>query len=579
MRQRLGQLMGKGLAILLIAPGVASLVLAANLSGSFQLFEWVILDHFFRLRPVESETHRVLVVTINEADIQQAGQWPIPDQILAEAIENLNRHEPRVIGLDIYRDLPVGQGHEKLVEVFKSTPNLIGVEKVGTANQESVKPPPTLAVRDQAGLANTVLDPDGKVRRGLLSMRSEDNQIKQGLATKVALEYLRQEGVFLESLDHTGLRFRLGQASFRRFEKNDGGYVNADTGGYQILMNYRGAPKESFDTISLTEVLENSLQEELVRDRIVLVGAVATSLNDFFYTPYNHADRTPGVFIHAALASQIVSAALDGRPLLQVWPDPLEWLWTLAWSGVGVTASWALLQARFFGKTIDSGFAIVGTAVVGGGLITISYLLFLGGQWIPVFSPLLALTTSSMVSVVIHTHQLQKLASSDGLTKIANRRYFDQYLARKLAEQKKLALILCDVDYFKLYNDTYGHQAGDTCLKQVADALRNSVRQFDLVARYGGEEFVVVLPNTDAQKALHIAERIQFKVRSLEVPHKSSKVSQFLTLSCGVAGCPPQSEITSTELIEAADQALYVAKQAGRNRTAVAPMNQASSSN
>ena len=135
-------------------------------------------------------------------------------------------------------------------------------------------------------------------------------------------------------------------------------------------------------------------------------------------------------------------------------------------------------------------------------------------------------------------------------------------------------MILCDVDYFKLYNDTYGHQAGDVCLQQVANALRNSVRQFDLVARYGGEEFVVVLPNTDAQKALYIAERIQFKVRSLEIPHKSSRVSQFLTLSCGVAGCPPQSKISSTELIEAADQALYVAKQAGRNRTAVANINQ-----
>ncbi len=570
--------MGRGIGILLIAPGVASLVVAATLSGSFQLFEWIILDHFFRLRPEETMDPRVLVVTINEKDIQEAEEWPLPDELLADAIEKLNHHEPRVIGLDIYRDLPVGRGHEKLVEVFKSTPNLIGVEKMGVANQESVKPPPTLAGRDQAGLANTILDPDGKVRRGILSMRSEDNQLKQGLAAKVALAYLREEGIFLESLDQTGLRYRLGKARFRRFEKNDGGYVNADTGGYQILMNYRGLP-DRFEAISLTEVRENLLQPEQVRDRIVLIGATAPSLKDFFQTPYNQANQTPGVFLHANLASQIVSAALDERSLLQVWPDPLEWLWTLAWSGVGVTTSWVLLQARFFGKTLDSGFAIVGTILVGGGLSTVSYLLFLGGYWMPVFSPLLGLTTASMISVVIHTHQLQKLASSDGLTKIANRRYFDQYLARKLAEQKKIALLLCDVDYFKLYNDTYGHQAGDTCLKQVANALRSSVRQFDLVARYGGEEFVVVLPNTDAQKALYIAERIQFKVRSLEIPHKSSKVSQFLTLSCGVAGCPSESQITSTELIEAADQALYVAKQAGRNRTAVAPMNQTSSSN
>lgn len=574
MRLRLRQLMGKGLGILLIAPGVASLVLAANFSGSFQLLEWVVLDHFFRLRPAELPDPRIVVVTIDEADIQKIGQWPIPDVVLAELIEKLKHHQPRIIGLDIYRDLPVGAGHQSLVEVFESTPNLIGVEKaIGNTNGETVKPPPILSSLNQVGIADLVLDRDGKVRRGLLSIRSEDHQIKQGLAAKSALAYLEQEGIMLQDADDTGQRLRLGQSVFKRFEKNDGGYVDADAGGYQILMNYQGLP-ENLETLSLTEVLENPLKTERVRDRIVLIGAVAASLNDFFYTPYNNSyNRTPGVFIHANLAGQIVSAALEGRPLLQVWPELLEWLWTLAWSGVGATASWALLQTRLYGKTIESGYSMVGTVVIGGGLITISYLLFLGGQWVPVVSPLLALTTASMLSVVMHTQKLQTLASSDGLTQIANRRYFNQYLAQKLSEQRKLSLILCDVDYFKLYNDTYGHQAGDICLQQVAKALRNSVRQVDLVARYGGEEFAVILPNTDIQKALYIAERIQFKVRSLEIPHKGSHVSQFLTLSCGVASCPSQTKISSTELIEAADQALYVAKQAGRNRTAVNNIN------
>ena len=579
MRQKLRQLMGKGFEILLIAPGVASMVLAAHLCGSFQLLDWIVLDHFFRLRPAEPPAPRIVVVTIDEKDIQKLGQWPISDAVLAELIEKLKRHKPRVIGLDIYRDLPVGSGHQNLMDVFASTPNLIGVGKaVGNANGETVNPPPTLASLEQTGMADLILDRDGKVRRGLLSVRSEDGQIKQGLATKLALAYLEQEGVALQNIDDTGRRLSLGRTGFKRFEKNDGGYVNADTGGYQILINYRGLPT-NFDSISLTEVLENPVQIERVQDRIVLIGVVAASLNDFFYTPYNHAQRTPGVFIHANLTSQIVSAALEGRPLLQVWPELIEWWWTLAWSGVGATTSWVLLQTKLFGKTIDSSYSIIGTVVIGGGLVAISYLLFLGGQWVPVVSPLLALTTSSMVSVMIHTRQLQMLASSDGLTQIANRRYFDQFLAQKLSEQRKLALILCDVDYFKLYNDTYGHQAGDVCLQQVAKALRTSVRQFDLVARYGGEEFVVVLPNTDAQKALYIAERIQFKVRSLEIPHKASRVSQFLTLSCGIAGCPPQFKISPKELIEAADQALYVAKQAGRNRAAVANINSSPDSN
>ena len=165
---------------------------------------------------------------------------------------------------------------------------------------------------------------------------------------------------------------------------------------------------------------------------------------------------------------------------------------------------------------------------------------------------------------------LQRLASADSLTKVANRRRFDEYLDlqwRQLSrEERYLSLILCDVDFFKLYNDSYGHLAGDGCLQQVAQAISNTIKKSaDLVARYGGEEFVIILPDTNAAGAASVAEQIRESVKALQIPHHKSTVNPWVTLSLGVACMIPHSESKPTSLIAAADQALYQAKASGRN--------------
>lgn len=169
---------------------------------------------------------------------------------------------------------------------------------------------------------------------------------------------------------------------------------------------------------------------------------------------------------------------------------------------------------------------------------------------------------------------LQELAFHDSLTQVFNRRYFDQQLNLEWNRLKRipspLSIILCDIDCFKIYNDTYGHQQGDQCLQKVAQAIARAVkRPADVIARYGGEEFVAILPYTPRKGAIKVAENIRIAVKKLNIPHPNSTVNSVVTISAGVATTIPESEDKPTMLIEAADQALYKAKNRGRDCLAV----------
>jgi len=168
--------------------------------------------------------------------------------------------------------------------------------------------------------------------------------------------------------------------------------------------------------------------------------------------------------------------------------------------------------------------------------------------------------------------QLQRLAVIDGLTQVANRRRFEEYLLqewrRSVREQTPLSVILCDIDHFKNYNDCYGHQAGDRCLQRVASVLTQCLhRSTDLVARYGGEEFILVLPATEISGAAAIAERIHHTLQQIAIPHEASPTAPIVTLSCGVTSLYPSAHSLPSDLVFAADQALYTAKNAGRNQS------------
>ncbi|MEM6447355.1 MAG: diguanylate cyclase [Cyanobacteria bacterium P01_D01_bin.123] len=170
--------------------------------------------------------------------------------------------------------------------------------------------------------------------------------------------------------------------------------------------------------------------------------------------------------------------------------------------------------------------------------------------------------------------QLAELANHDALTGLANRRRFNEYLQQiwkqALRERQPLTLILCDIDYFKQYNDTYGHLVGDTCLQQVARAIQQVLeRPLDLAARFGGEEFAVILLDADATGGNTVAEKIQAGIAELQIPHSASAISEMVTISAGIAATIPNTELNVETFINEADSALYTAKQEGRDRIVV----------
>ena len=398
-------------SVFIIAPTVATVAITANLFGLFNILEWQVRDEFFRSRPAESPETSIVIVTIDEADIKAAGDWPIPDYLLADLLEKIKAQQPSVIGMDLYRDLPEDPGHDQLVEVFSTTPNLIGVEKI-IANR--VDPPPVLSERGQVGLADLVLDGDRTVRRALLTAEDSEAEgvIKAGLATQVALKYLENKGIELTPVNPERQKFQLGKVTFLPLSRREAGYANNELGGYQVLMNWRG-PQSAFIDVSMQEVLTGQIPADLMRDRMVFIGSTATSTNDFFKSPYGNsrlASQTlmPGVVVHANIASQLVRGGLEGRPNLYGLTDIWQGIWIASWSLLGAGGSWSiaalsskrekqrdLVGSRIFWAALGSSALLLGGA----------YGIFLGGLLIPVVPPLAAFTASVVATTNAYKHK------------------------------------------------------------------------------------------------------------------------------------------------------------------------------
>ncbi len=421
-------------AVFLGATTVAGLVILLRLTGALQWMEWGAFDWFIRSRPPEPRDSRIVIVGISETDIQTIGQWPIPDGVLAELITRLKAQQPRAIGLDIYRDLPVEPGHQRLVEVFENTPNLIGVQMVSRGdNNWAVSPNKILKERSQIGFNNLILDSDGTIRRGLLFLETPEGEVLPSLGLNLAFLYLKSEGILPQNAEKINPEYlQLGNTVFVRLRSNDGSYVRTNDRGYQILMNPRDV-RNTFKIVSLNDILENKVSENFARDRVVLIGTRAASIPDPFHTPYDQSaiteasNRSFGVEIHANLTSQIISATLDNRPMFQVWPKSLEIGLILvgAWMG-GFLAG---LKRYASSPNIYYAFSWTGINIIIFVLLLTgsAYLALLKGWWIPVIPPLLSLTGSALAIAAY----IAKIEREDRQTIM---RLFERHVTPKIAE-------------------------------------------------------------------------------------------------------------------------------------------------
>ena len=375
------------LRFLILVPIISGMVIGGSRAGLFRSPEWSFSDHLFTLHPPEDNQailDRFLIVTIDESDLKFIRRWPITDEVMLRVFRNILAQNPRLVGMDIYRDLPVEPGHEELQDFLAEVPNVVGIEKVVPP---TVSPPSVLSEKGQVAASDLIVDRDGKIRRGLVILGKGNDEILEGLGAYMALRYLEAEGIELEVLDADRQRYQLGQAEFTPLTGAETLYTAEDTGGYQILLNYIGTEKD-FPSISFQDVLTNRFPPGLMDDRIVLIGSIAPSLNDNHRTPYNtnlltDTNLMPGVLIHANMAAQIIAAALNDRPLLKLSNRRVDLILIVILTIYGTIAG--MFYVKYRGVTWI--LLIIGLSLLFGG----TFFLFLAGWIIPLFTPLLAL--------------------------------------------------------------------------------------------------------------------------------------------------------------------------------------------
>lgn len=385
--------------------GVSTLMATGSLivlrqGGWLQQPELLVYDYMMRLRDDQPTDPRLLIVAITEADLQQQQRWPLTDQTIAQLLQQLQRAKPRVIGMDLYRDLPQEPGNKALMQQLQAA-NVIAITKLPDPDNLGVPPPPGVP-EERIGFNDLVSDSDGVLRRGLLFASLDETTTLYSFALRLALAYLDREGIAPQAglVDTNNLR--LHQAEFEPLHPTFGQYQTIDASGYQILLNYRNR-RYVAQQVSLSEVLAGSVDAALIRDKVVLIGSTATSLRDVFLTPFSAAEReTPkmaGVVIHGQIVSQLLSNALDQQPLVWDWPDALENLWMGGWAILGGGLAWLVRNPLRVGLYILLGV---------GGLGWVGYIVFLYSGWIPIASPFLGFVSTASLLMAYRAQRSQR---------------------------------------------------------------------------------------------------------------------------------------------------------------------------
>ena len=376
-----------------------------------ETLELRIYDQMIQRRADPGPDRRLLIVTVTEQDLQK-WNWPIPGEVLDRLLGKLEEYQPRAIGLDIFRDLPVQPGHEKLLQRLQESDIIVPICKHADGKNPGIAPPQGTKP-EQVGFNDIVEDTDGSIRRNLISVGvdpSDSCQSPYSLSWQLALKYLEVGGIQPKLTPNKELQLR--NVVLKPLQPDSGGYENADTQGYQILLNYR-SHRQIAQQVTLTEVLLGQVKPDVVKDRIVLIGSTAPSLKDVFNTPFttgkaDDAGKMTGVEIHGQIISQILSAVLNNERLFWFLPGWAEVIWIGGWSVVGGFLAWRIRHPLGLGLAEVTSMAV---------LFGASFVIFTQAGWFPVISPALGLVLTAVGVLALSAYnseeeikKIQKLA-------------------------------------------------------------------------------------------------------------------------------------------------------------------------
>lgn len=370
-------------------------------SGNFESLELYTYDQLIQHHPAETIDPPVTVITVTEDDFRQLKRWTISDKLLAKILTQLVEYKARVIGIDIYRDFPVPPGKKKLDAIFTQNQNIIAPMKFGDKNLRGFDPPPVLHGTEQVGLSDVFPDRDEIVRRGLLFLDDEQT-IFYSLALRISLLYLEQQGIIPQPDTQNPSHIRLGSTTIKPFQANDGGYVDADAGGYQFLLDFC-KPSKAIPRYDLAAFRSDKVKIEDFRDKIVLIGTVSESHKDNIQTPCSRDTdvdrRVSGVLLHAAIVDQLLRIAQNEQAPLETATNWQEVLWILLWTLLG-----GLISQRHL-TLLPLLLMWAGGLLV---LYVITDRLFASGTWLIFSTPAVAWLLSSILMTVYKATQEKK---------------------------------------------------------------------------------------------------------------------------------------------------------------------------
>lgn len=377
--------------ILLLGQIIFLMILGLKQVGTLESLDLMVYDWTLRSRPVQAADSRIMLLDQTEDDLRRWGH-PISDGKLAEILQRLEDEGAQVIGVDKYRDIPVAPGQPELSNILRTHANIVWISKFGNSSSLRVPPPPELKGTDQVGFNDLTDDAGGVIRRGTLFL-DDGKETSYAFALVMALRYLSPRGISLQGDDLNPEFVKIGKTTLPPFETNEGGYIAEDAGGYQFLLDYGTMPSR-LPIFTFSQLLDGQVPADAIKNKIVIIGTTANSLNDHFYTPYSGGigkdQRIAGFELHAQIVNQLIEMALTGNRHIHTLRERNEGI--LLWLACTLSAliGFRIRSLWLFGSTV--GLGIVGLGALAFMGITYNW-------WIPILPALLGWVISASTTV------------------------------------------------------------------------------------------------------------------------------------------------------------------------------------